>query len=195
MEVQISPSPQFNGSNDPGIMRVPPAFQPLSKRFKSDLAFQCMVCNATFDDPTSRYEHMDSQHRDSYGNGFDSDSDDEINEDLSRLLEPICEIKLIDEDESSDLQSTNAENQHLSNVPANLLGSNGQVVGEQFGPQIGLHVQMQLQQHLIQSQMNNAQHFTQPQLQPNQDVQLKTSNNNHQNQPTPSSIRKFGLIF
>lgn len=193
MEVQISPAPQFNGSSDQGIMRVPPAFQPLSKRIKSDLAFQCMVCSEIFDDPTLRYEHMGSQHRDLYGNGFDSDSDDEISEDLSRLLEPICEIKLIDEDDE-ELPNTNIINHHSSNVPANL---SGQVVGEQLGPQIGLHVQMQIQQHLIQSQMNSARHHTQPQSQsqPNQGVQIQTTNDSNQCQPTPLTIRKIRINF
>lgn len=206
----MSPAPQFNGNNDQSIMIVPAAYQPLSNDPKSDLAFQCMVCNATFDDPTQRYEHMSSQHGDLCGNGFDCDSDDEISDDLTRLLEPICEIKLIGEDDG-ELQSTDAGNQHLSNVPVNSFGNNGQVTGEQLGLQIGLHVQMQLQlalqQHLMQAQMNGTRQFIQPpppqpqaqpllqpQPQPNQNVQMQTTNSN-QSQLAPLPIRKLETLF
>lgn len=211
MDVQISPAPQFNGGNDQSKMIVPSAYQPLLNGPKCGLAFQCMVCNETFDDPTLRYEHMTSQHGDLCGNGFDCDSDDEISDDLTRLLEPICEIKLIGED-GGELHN------HLANVPVNSFGNNGQqVTGEQLGLQIGLHVQMQLQlalqQHLMQAQMNGTRQFAQPpmpppmppqsplqpqtqplpQLQPNQNIQMQTTNGN-QNQPAPLPTRKI-FIF
>lgn len=214
MQVQISPAPQFNGSSDQNMMLVPPAYhQPISNGPKSDLAFQCMVCNETFDDPTLRYEHMSSQHSDLYGNGFDNDSDDELSDDLTRLLEPICEIKLIDED-NDEHQNSNIANQHLSSVPINSFSNNGQVVGEHLGLQIGLHVQMQLQlalqQHLMQTRMHAIQTSapplqlqplqpppqlqTQPQSQPTQEVQMQTTNGN-QSQPTPLPTGKIFLVF
>lgn len=181
----MSPAPQFNGSNDQSIMIVPPAYQPLT-----GLAFQCMVCNEIFDDPTRRLEHMSSKHGELCGNGFDCDSDDEISDDLTRLLEPICEIKLIGEDDGD--QCSNAGNQHLSNVPVNSFGNNGQVTGEQLGLQIGLHVQMQLQlalqQHLMQAQMNGTRQFIQPpppQLQPQPQIQPQLQIQNLQSQSQP----------
>lgn len=200
MEVQISSAPQFNAI-DQSVMRVPPTFQPLSKQFKSDLLFQCMFCDETFGDPSQRYEHMSSHHNDSYGNGYENDSDDEISEDLSRLLEPICEIRLIDDDanenddkhkEPPNLNTVN----HQPLIPAKLMESSDPVINEQLRLQIGLHIQMQLQQHLMQSRLNGMMQLQQqqPPLQPNQNQQMQQTNGN-QGQPLPISIRKIEFTF
>lgn len=198
----LSPAQQFNGIGEQSIMRAPSTFQPLSKRFKSDLQFQCMVCNEIFDDPGRRYEHMSSHHGDVYGNGFEHDSDDEISEDLSRLLEPICEIKLIEDDNNDDLHNE-PPNVNIVNHQAipveKLMGSSDHAINEQLRIQIGLHIQMQLQQQLMQSQMNGVPQL-QPQTQPNphphpnQSEQIQTTNGN-QSQLLPLSIRKNGFLL
>lgn len=139
-------------------------YEPSSKRFKSDLTFQCIVCNTIYDDPNSLYEHMQSKHQDLYGHedgnaadsSFDSDSDPELSDkeylNLSRLLEPICE--LTQEDDDNEPQNTNFD---ASNVISQLIQNNPFAAGlneEQLRLQFQL--QMQIQNHLLQVQMNNA---------------------------------------
>lgn len=195
MEVQIAS--QFNDNhNTHSTMRAPTAFQPMSKHFKSDLTFQCMVCSETFDDPSSRYEHMSNQHRDLYDNGFGADSDDDFNEDLLRLLEPICEIKLIDEKDDSDVfhnNNTNIVNYQPTNTPAKLMEGSEKVIVEQCPIQIGLHVQMQYSMQFP----NISQPQFQPQSRSNQ-VEKMQITNGIQSQPpmmVPSSRKTLFCFF
>ena len=64
MEVQMSPAPQFNGNNQTMIRpSASSPYEPTSKRFKSDLTFQCIVCSDVYDDPNILYEHMKMKHQ------------------------------------------------------------------------------------------------------------------------------------
>lgn len=168
MEVQISPASLFNG-NSQNIIRSqqPQPYEPTSKRFKSDLTFQCIVCSDVYDDPNVLYEHMKKQHKELYesgddvcsggGNGFDSDSEHELSDeeylDLSRLLEPICELR--QEDEASDAEPQQFNGQS-SNVIAQLMQNHaiGMAMNEEQ-LRLQLQLQMQLQNHLLQLQMNS----------------------------------------
>lgn len=195
MEVQMSPAPPFNGGNQ-NIIRSASAqpFEPTSKRFKSDLTFQCMVCTDIYDDPNLLYEHMKSQHHELYErsdaegsaseNWFDTDSERELSDeeylDLSRILEPICELRQEDDDDEPPNSNSNGQ---PSNIIAQLLQSNafesGQLTEEQLRLQIQL--QMQIQNHLLQLQMNGGL------PQKNQNDQKQS---NH-NKTKPLSLRKL----
>lgn len=169
MEVQIAPGPLFNDSNQ-NMFRAsvqPQSYEPSSKRFKSDLTFQCIVCSDIYDDPNILYEHMKSKHKELYeceegssGEGFDSDSEHELSDeeylDLSRLLEPICELKQDDDDDDDDGRMTKETAGLSTNIITQLMQNN--VFGipmneEQLRLQIQL--QMQLQSHLLQMQQMN----------------------------------------
>lgn len=165
MEVQISPAPQFNGNSSMIDGSSSPAYGPSAKRFKSDLTFQCIVCSDVHNDPDALYEHMKTKHRELYecaegsaGENADTDSEHELSDeeylDLSRLLEPICELKQVDDDdvENEHEQPTNNVNANAANAIAQLFGT--QMNEEQLRFQ--LQLQMQLQSHLLQLQMNQA---------------------------------------
>lgn len=169
MEVQISPAPQFNGSNQT-MMRASASsqpYEPTTKRFKSDLTFQCIVCSDVYDDPNVLYEHMKLNHQELYEgddgeNGFDSDSEHELSDeeylDLSRLLEPICELRQVDDDDDADHddESNDAPTSSLnqpSSVIAQLMQNSalGMPLNEEQ-LRLQIQLQMQLQHHLLQLQ-------------------------------------------
>lgn len=138
MEVEILPASTFNSSNE---------CESSAKRFKSSLAFHCIVCNDVYADPNGLYDHMKTRHAELYeGNTNDSnaieidDLDDESTgagdspsdfcqrpdennsesdiectdvsdgefSDLSKLLEPICELRHEGEDEEERVNRLNA---------------------------------------------------------------------------------------
>lgn len=197
MEVQISPAPLFNTGNQRMIRSSPSSsqpFEPISKRFKSDLTFHCIVCSDVYDDPNVLYEHMKSQHHELYDdaagrsddeNGFESDSGHELSDeeyhDLSRLLEPICELRQVDEDDETQNANFNCQ---PPNVIAQLMQNNalsgGQMTEEQLRLQIQL--QLQLQNHLLQLQTNGGL-----QQLPNQSDQKENLDQSH---GKPLSMRK-----
>lgn len=202
MEVQISPASLFNASNQNMIRSAAvPSFEPSSKRFKSDLTFQCMVCSGVYDDPNTLYEHMKSKHHELYErsdaegsageNGFESDSEHELSDeeylDLSRLLEPICELR--QEDDDNDDEQPNNQNTNFDQQPANIIAqlmlnnafASGQLSEEQL--RLQLQLQMQLQNHLLQLQMNCMKNEKQ---QPTRSVVKQ----NKQNLIKPLSLRK-----
>lgn len=204
MEVQISPAPLFNGSNQNMIRASASSqsYEPSSKRFKSDLTFQCIVCSDVYDDPNILYEHMKVKHQELYEgedgeNGFESDSEHELSDeeylDLSRLLEPICELKQVDEDNVSDHDNhyespaPASSLQQPSNVIAQLMQNNllGMPMNEdQLRLQIQL--QMQLQHHLLQLQANNEKQ------KPKQNINQKLNNRAAEK---PLSLRKLNILY
>lgn len=177
MEVQISPASSFinnNKSKNRLHASMSQSYEPSSKRIKSDLTFHCIVCSDIYDDPNHLYEHMKKQHPELYErengassndeeifhldeedgidfvNGIDSEHElsDEDYIDLSRLLEPICELRQDDEDDV--LPAQNGINQlHQVNTNENRMVSEDQI-------RFQLQLQMQLQNHLMQLQLNNA---------------------------------------
>lgn len=194
MEVQISPAASFNAADLNMLLEsASKAFEPTAKRLKSDLTFHCIVCSHVYGDLTSMYEHMRAEHPELYQqdteqmklNGdfenadencqFDLDHElsDEEYTDLSRLLEPICELRQIDDDEDD------------------ITFENGNAFGKQFKQMIEncsttdealrlqLQLQLQLQNRLLQFQMNN-QKSTKP-------PKDKLSNNG----VIPFTLRKF----
>lgn len=170
MEVQISPAPLFNG-NSQNIIRTQQSqsYEPTSKRFKSDLTFQCIVCSDVYDDPNILYEHMKKQHKELYengddiysgGNGYDSDSEHELSDeeylDLSRLLEPICELRQEDDDDNNGVEPQQINSIQSSNVIAQIMQNHaiGMAMNEEQ-LRLQLQLQMHLQNHLMQLQMNS----------------------------------------
>lgn len=167
MEVQIYPAPLYNG-NSQNIIRTQQTqpYEPSPKRFKSDLTFQCIVCSDVYDDPNILYEHMKKQHKELYesgddvcsggGNGFDSDSEHELSDeeylDLSRLLEPICELRQDDEDDEpqqmNSCQSSSMIAQLMQNHAIGMAMNEEQL-------RLQLQLQMHLRNHLLQLQMSN----------------------------------------
>lgn len=175
MEVQISPAPIFNGNNQNMIRASSQSqsYEPSSKRFKSDLTYQCIVCSDVYDDPNILYEHMKKKHQELYEredgssgeNGFDSDSEHELSDeeylDLSRLLEPICELRQDDDDEDDD-ENYKEIHDLTANQPANIIaqlmqnGALGIPMNEEQ-LHLQLQLQMQLQSHLLQMQQMNGE--------------------------------------
>lgn len=214
MEVEISPAPLFNvGKSNITRSIVGQSFEPSSKRFKHDLTFQCMICSDVYNDPNTLYEHMKSQHNELYErsdaegsageNGFESDSEHELSDeeylDLSHLLEPICELRQIDDEDDDDgdgdgdEQSVN-QNSNLNFQPANIIAqlmqnnafNGGQITEEHL--KLQLQLQMQLQNHLLQLQMNIAKGET-PQL---KQIDAKQSNRSLIN---PMTLREFNIFL
>lgn len=115
-----APAIYFDGKNE-NIQhdRVSTSPEPMPKKLKSDFTFQCIICNDVYSDLDVMYEHMKNQHPEMYAqsnqqqqlafelNNGNADSNFELDHelsdeeylDLSRLLEPICELRLIDDDE------------------------------------------------------------------------------------------------
>lgn len=180
MEVQISPASSFNNNDkSTNLLRASMSqpYEPSSKRIKSDLTFHCIVCSDVYDDPNHLYEHMKKQHPElyerengtssndeeifnldedgvDYMNGIDSEHElsDEDYIDLSRLLEPICELRQDDEEDVVPTQNghSNGVNQlHQENSIGNRMITEDQI-------RFQLQLQMQLQNHLMQLQLNNA---------------------------------------
>lgn len=196
MEVQMSPAPLFNG-NSPnmicGSAKQPQqqSFEPPSKRFKSDLTFQCIVCSDVYDDPNILYEHMKKQHEELYEhsedvsggeNGFDSDSEHELSDeeylDLSRLLEPICELRQ-DDDEKDDEPQVVVSRQP-PNVLAQLMENHafGMAMNEEH-LRLQLQLQAELQNRLLQLQMTGMME------------QSNQSDKQHRSRETPLTLRKL----
>lgn len=162
MAVQISSASHFNGNNQ-NIMHASassPSYEPSTKRFKSaDLTFQCIVCSDVYDDPNTLYEHMKINHQELYENddgsggenGCDSGTEHELSDeeylDLSRLLEPICELRQVDDDDIDDKKDV-PQNGHLSSVLNSPFGL--PLNEEQL--RLQLQFQMQLQNYLLQMQ-------------------------------------------
>lgn len=164
-----------------------------------------MVCSDVYDDPNKLYEHMKCKHHELYErsdaegsageNGFESDSEHELSDeeylDLSRLLEPICELRQEDDDdvEQPNSQSTNS-NQQSANIIAQLMQNNafagGQLTEEQL--RLQLQLQMQLQNRLLQLQMNSMKNEKQ------QSTRSDVKQNN-QNLIKPLSLRKCTVFF
>lgn len=202
---------------------TPKSYEPTAKRFKSDLTFHCIVCSDVYDDPNVLYEHMKKCHPELYERGsgteneedvYSANDDDEINHidlsesngfdsdhelseeelvDLSRLLEPICELRH-EGDEDDEVQKRNVQN-------GNATGNNGMLSSGsieqaiQMNPllnqltneqqlRLQLQLQMQLQQHLLQLQQVQNLKQAHNQL----DVSLKASNGNASR---PLALRKF----
>lgn len=194
MEVQMSPASLFNGGNAK-LMRAssPQSYGPTSKRFKSDLTFQCMICNDVYDDMNVLYEHMKSQHHELYdcnggpaegsadAHGFASDSKHELSDeeyhDLSHLLEPICELRQDDDDDDNESQNASTS----SNVIAQLIQNTPFATEQQL--RLQLQLQMQLQNHLLQMQMNGAT------VQPNKSDQTQADSKSTK----PLSLRKLKI--
>lgn len=121
MEMQVSPAVNFVNCKTPNIQQASVStseqLEPMHKKLKSDYTFQCIVCNVVYSDLDIMYEHMKKQHPEMYAqsnqqlapefvNGqadpnleHDHELSDEEFLDLSRLLEPICELRLIDDNE------------------------------------------------------------------------------------------------
>lgn len=138
-------------------------------------------------------------------NGFESDSEHELSDeeylDLSRLLEPICELRQLsdgdDEDDDNDIENHNNGAQpqrpnllQSTNLIAQLMQNN--VLGmplneEQLRLQIQL--QMQLQHHLLQLQANNEKQQNLHQQQRQHQQKLLPKPPNHQ-QKTPKKRNK-----
>lgn len=200
MEVQISPASQFNGSNQNMIRASASSksYEPTSKRFKSDLTFQCIVCSDVYEDPNILYEHMKLKHQELYEvedgeNGFESDSEHELSDeeylDLSRLLEPICELRQVDDEEDNDNDDDKKPPSlhQPSDVIAQLMQNTalGMPMNEEH-LRLQIQLQMQLQHHLLQLQANSEKR------QQKQNVHRKSNN---QSMEKPLSIRKFECNF
>lgn len=118
MEMQVSPVVYFDSKcQNMQQDSESTSLEPMPKKLKSDFTFQCIVCNVVYSDLDVMYEHMKNQHPEMYAqsnqqlasefrNGnmdsnfeHDQDMSDEEYSDLSRLLEPICELRLIDDNE------------------------------------------------------------------------------------------------
>lgn len=166
MEVQISPAASFNAA-DRKMLRESSkkSFEPMAKRLKSDLTFQCIVCNDIYNDLDAMYDHMRNQHPELYaheneevidldrefGNNedvahidLDHELSDEEYTDLSRLLEPICELRQIDDDDENDF--------------VDKLNASESTTEEQL--RLQLQLQLQLQKRLLQLQMNKSTSLT-----------------------------------
>lgn len=169
MEMQISPAPLFYGSNRKNTSHASAQenyYESTSKRFKVDLTFPCIVCSDVYDDQDTLYEHIKVKHQKLYEfedesggeNGFVSDSEHELSDeeylDLSRLLEPICELKQED-DEDFDVVSQKFDCRSYSEIaqqiPIN--PSRMPMNGEQL--QLQIQLQMQIQNYLLQMQTMN----------------------------------------
>lgn len=194
MEVQIFPALHFNGSSNQNMIHPsaqPKSYdEPTSKRFKSDLTFQCIACDVVYDDPNVLYEHMKLKHQELYEREnesgdenycSDSESEHELSDedylDLSRLLEPICELK--QEDDDIDDQSSNMIAQLMQNNPFALPMNEEQL-------RVQLQLQIQLQNHLLQMQSN----VEAKQKQPKRNGHAKS---NHDDVENPLSLRKLKM--
>lgn len=106
----LSTSPITNAYN---VMQTMPSSScdPSTQIFQPDLSYNCIVCGDINENPNDLYEHMRQHHSEMYepsqsteaydvedDDSDDFDIDDEKYSDLSRLLEPICEIHQLDED-------------------------------------------------------------------------------------------------
>lgn len=97
--------------------------------------FHCSICNDLYDDPSELYEHMRKRHSELYlpASGtevYDLDDDDselDINDEdyssLSQLLEPICEIQQIDEDDISMPVLTDSNRLHTAQFQSQALNA------------------------------------------------------------------------
>lgn len=128
MEMQVLPVDYFD-SKCQNVQKhsEQTSLEPMPKKLKSDFSFQCIVCNVVYSDLDVMYEHMKKQHPEMYdqsnqhlasefsnGNAdsyfeHDHELSDEEYSDLSRLLEPICELRLVfpnDENNSETKEDT-----------------------------------------------------------------------------------------
>lgn len=202
MEVQISPASQFNGNNQNMIRASASSqsYEPTSKRFKSDLTFQCIVCSDVYDDPNILYEHMKVNHQELYEvedgeNGFESDSEHELSDeeylDLSRLLEPICELRQVDDDEDEDHDNDDEPQSPSLHQPSNVIAqlmqntARGMPMNEEH-LRLQIQLQMQLQHHLLQLQANSEKR------QQKQNGHRKSDNRSVEK---PLSLRKLNEMF
>lgn len=146
------------------------SFEPVAKKLKSDLTFQCIVCNNVHSDFDAMFEHMRYQHPELYehenerisceensGVGdensqldFDHELSDEEYSDLSRILEPICELRQIDDDEPSDIQDYKGRE-------AEVLENSDSISTSLLSEELRLHIQLQLQlqNRLLELRKNN----------------------------------------
>lgn len=168
MEVQIPPALQFNGNQAMiDALSSQSSYGPAAKRFKSDLTFQCIVCSDVYSNPNTLYEHMKSKHQELYegvGENCETDSEHELSDeeylDLSRLLEPICELRQVDDDDDDNSEHDDDDDEKKSKQTTNV-GEAANAIAQLIGSQINeeqlrfqLQLQMQLQSHLLQLQMN-----------------------------------------
>lgn len=164
MEIQISPISAFKAKNE---------CESASKRFKSTVTFHCIVCNSVYEDPNVLYEHMKVRHpelyeRDGEPNNdelFDLDADetnrsgyfdcemsDDEYVDLSRILEPICELRHDGDEENVNESAKNDFHQ--------LIQPNGYRPDEErLRLQLKLQLQLEnnLKQELIKTDVHKAQ--------------------------------------
>lgn len=209
MEIQISPASSFIGNSGNRLhASTSKSYEPNKKRFKSDLTFHCIVCSDVYDDPNVLYEHMKQKHPELYAgtendeDGFDEeennvekdflncfDSEHELSDeelvDLSRLLEPICELRHDGDDEDEIVQNGSM----LSNGNIGPSGTINPLLNQLSNEQqlrLQLQLQMQLQQHLQQLQQVNNLKQANSQL----DVTLKTANGNV---VRPLTLRKLKM--
>lgn len=164
--------------------------EPSAKRIKSDLSFHCIVCSDIYDDPNVLYEHMKERHPELYEreNGQDNDDvygidddddndvtdgfgaydsdqefDNEIDSDLSRLLEPICELRQEDDEDDVNfiensnhmLVTTNGSANHSISTPVQINTENGLANENHLRLKLQLQLQLQLQNHLLQQNKLN----------------------------------------
>lgn len=179
LQVTITPSPAK------GI-------EPEAKRRKSELTFNCIVCSDAFNDPNVLYEHMKDNHPELYereeepGQALDDDLDDDecsayfengdfskesSDEDfmeLSSILEPICELRQDDEEDSEDIINCMKNGHSDTNGGNGINGTNGINVTNGMAQflagklnehqmRLQLELQLQLQNHLLQQQLHHHQ--------------------------------------
>lgn len=195
MEVQISPASSFN-TNHKNMLHGSPGqsalhCEPSPKRFKPDIKFNCIVCTDAYSDPNVLYEHMKANHPELYEreSGQDFEDDDDMDDDLgsssddyddySSILEPICELRQVDDEQ--DIAQKAAIEQAILNERA-LLNEHHLKLQLQLQLQLKNHLQnqLQLQNSLIQP-VNNDVTIVQPST-PNSSTVLR-----------PLSLRKLGF--
>lgn len=195
----------------------------VSDRYNSDLTFQCIICSVACDNSNMLHEHMKTKHQTFYEMGgemgakgmcgeidLDSESEHELSDEeylgLSRLLEPICELRQIDEDDIENSSQSESPKEQLNFQPTSAIAQLMQNIPFAAGPvneeqlRIQLQLQMQLKNYLLQLQMNGGGQQQQQKLpeQPNLQQQQQQPNSNqsdkklkNRNANKPLILRKY----